>query len=281
MRTFQTPNPISVRISLQAGSVYIRTIPEGRTVVEVLPADPGSQADVAAAAATRVDCTRDRLTVESPRHRWWQAFGGGAAVVVQVDLPEGSLLELQGGAVEFDCTGTFGETRVQLAAGGARLGSTQTLRADTASGDLEVDQVIGDLRVRSASGNVRAGAVSGTVDVKSASGNVTLGQTDGTVRLIGASSDISVERALGSVGIKLASGNVRIGQAVRGSISLHAASGGLDLGVPEGTAARLDLTSGSGRVHSSLPPSAGPEPADERLEVHVRTGSGDVLVRRA
>ncbi|HEX3829666.1 MAG TPA: DUF4097 family beta strand repeat-containing protein [Sporichthyaceae bacterium] len=281
MRTFETPDPISVRISLQAGSVYVRTIPDGATVVEVRPADPGSPADVAAAAAIRVDCTHDRLTVEGPRHRWWQAFGGGAAVAVHVDLPEGSRLELQGGAVEFECAGTFGETRVQLAAGGARIGSTQTLRADTASGDLVVDRVIGDLRVRSASANVRVGDVGGIVDVKSASGNVTLGQTGGTVRLIGASSDISVERALGSVGIKLASGNVRIGQAVRGSISLHAASGGLDLGIAQGTAARLDVTSGSGRVHSSLAATTGPEPADELLEVHVRTGSGDVSVRRA
>jgi hypothetical protein len=281
MQTFETPGPISVRISLQAGSVHLRATPEGRTVVEVHPADPNSPADVAAAAATRVDCARDRLVVEGPRHRWWQAFGGGAAVAVHVDLPEDSRLELQGGSVDFECTGTFGEARLQLAAGGARLGSTRTLRADTASGEVSVDRVIGDLRVRSASGNICAGEVSGTVDVKSASGSVNLGQTGGTVRLIGASSDVSVERALGSVGIKLASGNVRIGQAVRGSVTLHAASAGLDLGIPQGTAARLDVTSGSGRVHSLLPPATGPEPADELLEVQVRTGSGDVLVHRA
>jgi hypothetical protein len=263
MRTFETPNPITARICIQAGAVHLRTVPEGRTVVEVRPADPDSAADAAAAAATRIDCTGDRLTVESPRHRWWLAFGGGASVVVHVDLPEGSRLELQGGSVDFDCPGSFDEARVQLAAGQARIGSTRTLRADTASADLVVDRVSGDLRVRSASGTVRVGEARGTVDVKSASG------------------DVILDRALGAVGMKLASGNVRIGAAVRGSVSLHAASGGLDLGIPHGTAARLDLTSGSGRVHSSLPQSTGPEPADELLEVHVRTGSGDILVHRA
>jgi hypothetical protein len=71
MRTFQTPSPITARICLQAGTVHLRTAHEGRTIVEVRPADPDSPADVAAAAATRVDCAADRLTVESPRHRWW------------------------------------------------------------------------------------------------------------------------------------------------------------------------------------------------------------------
>src|SRR5581483_1688235 len=176
---------------------------------------------------------------------------------------EGSRLELQGGSVEFDCTGRYGETRIQIAAGRVVLHTCGTVKAD------------------SASGNVVVGEVTGTVDVKSASGNVTLGQTGGDVRLIGASSDINLDRALSSVGIKLASGNVRIGSALRGSVSLHAASGGLELGVPEGTAAKLDVTSGSGRVHSSLPPATGPDPADQLLEVPVRTGSGDVRVHRA
>jgi hypothetical protein len=281
MPTFQTPEPIGVRVCLQAGAVAIRTSTTGVTSVEVQPADPASQADVAATSATRVDCDRGRLTIEAPHHKWWQAFGGGASVAVTVEVPEGSRLELQGGAVDFDCTGRYGETRIQIASGHVVLGTTGPIKADTASGDVVADRVLGDLRVRSASGNVRVGEVTGTVDVKSASGNVTLGQTGGDVRLIGASSDVNLDRALSSVGIKLASGNVRIGSAVRGSISLHAASGGLELGVPEGTAAKLDVTSGSGRVHSSLPPATGPAPADQLLEVHVRTGSGDVLVHRA
>jgi len=281
MPTFSTPEPIGVRVCLQAGTVVIRTSTNGATTVEVHPADPTSQGDLAAASATRVDCSRGRLTIEAPRHKWWHAFGGAACVAVTVEVPEGSRLELQGGSVEFDCTGRYGETRIQIAAGRVVLHTCGTVKADTASGDVVVERVLGDLRVRSASGNVRVGEVTGTVDVKSASGNVTLGQTGGDVRLIGASSDINLDRALSSVGIKLASGNVRIGSALRGSVSLHAASGGLELGVPEGTAAKLDVTSGSGRVHSSLPPATGPDPADQLLEVHVRTGSGDVRVHRA
>jgi hypothetical protein len=261
--TFETPDPIAVRISIQAGTVHIRTVPEGRTTVDVRPTDPASAADSAAAAAARVDCTRDRLTVEGPRHRWWQAFGGGASVDVHVDLPEGSRLELQGGSVEFECTGSFGDSRVQLASGQARIASTAGLRVETASGELIVDRVAGDLRVRSASGNVRVGEVDGTVDVKAASANV------------------SLERVASSVAMKLASGNARIGSAVRGSVSVYAASGGLELGIPHGTSARLDVVSGSGRVHSSLPSAGGPRPADDLLEVHVRTGSGDILVHRA
>jgi hypothetical protein len=64
-------------------------------------------------------------------------------------------------------------------------------------------------------------------------------------------------------------------------VSVQTGSGEVVVGIAEGTAAQLDLRTGSGDVRNSLTPSDGPADGDETLVVHARTGSGDVIVARA
>ena len=74
---------------------------------------------------------------------------------------------------------------------------------------------------------------------------------------------------------------MRVGQAVRGSLVLETAYGEVEAGVREGTAAWLDVDSGSGHVRNLLTETEGPEGADETVEIHARTSYGDIVVRRA
>jgi hypothetical protein len=66
-----------------------------------------------------------------------------------------------------------------------------------------------------------------------------------------------------------------------GVISAQTSSGDVEVGIAEGTAARLDLTTGSGVLTNQLEPSDGPADGDDTLIVHVRTGSGDVDIHRS
>ncbi|HET7664803.1 MAG TPA: hypothetical protein VFK56_01695, partial [Mycobacterium sp.] len=78
-----------------------------------------------------------------------------------------------------------------------------------------------------------------------------------------------------------ASGDVTVATAVNGGVSVRTASGQVVVGIAEGTAARLDLRTGSGEVRNSLAPSDGPAAGDQTLAVHARTGSGDIVIQRA
>ncbi len=62
---------------------------------------------------------------------------------------------------------------------------------------------------------------------------------------------------------------------------MQSGSGDTHVGVEEGTAAKLELRTHSGEVRNSLKPSDGPVEGDETLRVHVKTGSGDIIVSRA
>ncbi|WP_204079302.1 hypothetical protein [Mycobacterium riyadhense] len=107
----------------------------------------------------------------------------------------------------------------------------------------------------------------------------------GLSRLLGlcqaASGSPTVDTLRGSVESSTASGSVAVSAAIRGAVSVQTGSGEVAVGVPEGTAARLHVTTGSGVVTNQLQPSEGPERGDQTLVLQMRSGSGDVNIHRA
>jgi len=67
----------------------------------------------------------------------------------------------------------------------------------------------------------------------------------------------------------------------RGLTSLKTAFGTVEIGIHDGTAARLDVHTKFGRIHNGLDAADGPAPAEETVEVHARTSYGDIVIRRA
>jgi hypothetical protein len=70
---------------------------------------------------------------------------------------------------------------------------------------------------------------------------------------------------------------------VRGKVSATSKNGSVEVGIREGSAARLELNTGVGRLHNELESSDAPaagEPVD-KVEVCASTKLGDVSIRRA
>jgi hypothetical protein len=64
-------------------------------------------------------------------------------------------------------------------------------------------------------------------------------------------------------------------------VDLAFGSGPVEIGLPAGVAAQVDIISGTGEVHSDLPVEPAPAPAERTIRVRVRTGSGAVSLLRA
>jgi hypothetical protein len=73
---------------------------------------------------------------------------------------------------------------------------------------------------------------------------------------------------------------VRLGEAGRSSVVLESKLGDLEVGIPEGTAAWLDVRTVAGRVHNALEATEAPDSKAETVEVRGRTTAGDVVIRR-
>lgn len=154
--------------------------------------------------------------------------------------------------------------------------------ADIASGasDVTLDHVDGDLRLRYGAGNVSVQRVTGSVEARSGSGSARFGEIGGALRCGCGSGRVEVGTIHGLARFRAGSGDAHLA-AVFGDVDVATGSGGLSVGLPEGRPARLDVTTGSGRVNSELPIVSVPTSKGRPIRVRARTGSGDIRLFRA
>ena len=92
---------------------------------------------------------------------------------------------------------------------------------------------------------------------------------------------IATDHARAAVTASTAHGDIRLGDLVSGAVTLRSGAGRIEVGIRPGTAARLDLHTSYGRVHSDLEATPTPTESEQRAEVRARTGFGDILVHRS
>ncbi|GAA4528343.1 DUF4097 family beta strand repeat-containing protein [Amycolatopsis samaneae] len=281
MPIFETPEPVSVELELGVGDVRISASDRTDTVVEVRPTNEADQSDVKAAQQVRVDYANGVLDIKGPKSRVFDFSRKTRSVTVSVELPTGSRVNGDVQVGGFHGTGRFGDCRFKTSVGNFQLERTGSLRLDTATGHITVDEVAGDLEIHTSSGKVRVGAVEGSAVTKNSNGDTEIDTVGGDVRARAANGDIVVGRVRGSVEAKTANGSVRVGEVARGTATLDTAMGGIDVGIAEGTAAWLEVRTGFGQVHNLLESTSRPGESDETVEVRASTSFGDITVRRA
>lgn len=286
MPIYPTTEPISVSIQLGSGLVQIEASDRTDTVVEVSPADPLSESDTKAAAETEVDFTDGRLRVTAPRHRgqgWgWGWFTDLGSIDIRIGLPAGSRVEAIGEMARFRCSGTLAACSLKTGAGDIDVGESAALyHLNTAFGDITVGRGSGHAEATTGSGRIAIREIDGTAELKSGNGEISVGQVTGDLKARSGNGSITVDRALAGVTAKTACGSVRISEVTRGSVVIETAAGELEVGIREGSAAWLDVSSLSGRVRNSLAAADDPGPAGETVEVKARTAFGDIVIRRA
>jgi DUF4097 and DUF4098 domain-containing protein YvlB len=280
MPTFDTPEPIFAAIDIGAGHVRISAGDRSDTVVEVLPTDDSEDADVKAAEQTRVEYGNGRLLVKGPKRKLRSPLRRNASIDVIVELPTDSRVDAKAWA-DVRSEGRLGDSVFDSAAGDVRLDQTGRLKLRTAAGNVSVARSVGHADVGTAAGKIWIGEIDGMAVAKTSSGDVAVGEVTGDLRLNTAYGDITVDRALATVVAKTAYGSVRIGEVSRGSVMLATGFGDMEVGIADGTAAWLDVSSGFGSVRSDLDAADGPEPTGETVEVRARTGYGDIVIRRS
>ncbi|MFF0217193.1 DUF4097 family beta strand repeat-containing protein [Streptomyces vinaceus] len=278
MPSFDTPEPISATARVEAGSIQFVAGDRTDTVVEVRPRDPKKDLDVRTAEQTEVTCSGSVLTVRTPKSN---LFGRTGVVDVSVELPAGSRIDMTGSWTQVFGEGRLGEVRVKTSSGDVRLDTTGPLHLKASHGSITVDRVEGSAEITTSSGSLRVGLVDGPAVLKNSHGTTTVGAAIGELRVSGANGDIEIRRAEDSVTATTAHGMLRLGEVVRGTVQLDTSYGAIEVGVREGTAAWLDVSSTSGQVRNGLTPSESPEGGEETVHIRARTRHGNIDVRRA
>ncbi|MDX3588944.1 DUF4097 domain-containing protein [Streptomyces europaeiscabiei] len=282
MPSFDTPEPISTTAHVEAGSIQFTAGDRLDTVVEVRPRDAKKDLDVRTAAQTEVTFVSGVLTVRTPKpNLLGLGIGRTGTVDVTVELPTDSHIDMTGAWAQVLGEGRLGEVRVKTSSGDVRLDTTGPLHLTASHGSITVDRVVGRAEITTSSGSMRVGLVDGPAVLKNSHGTTTVGAATGELRVRGANGDIDIARAEDSVTASTAHGTLRVGEVARGTVQLETSYGAIEVGVREGTAAWLDVSSNSGQVRNTLTVSEAPDTTGDTVEVRARTRYGNIDIRRA
>ena len=265
MFTFETPQAISVDLSVEFGGARIYAGDRQTTVVEVRPSSAARKADVEAAEATRVQFSGGRLEVRAPAPKPWRLglFGKPGAIDVVIQVPSGSQVQGSTAYGDFDAEGVLGNCSLKTSYG--------TLRVEAAEA----------LTLHSNAGNITAGRVAGVAELSTSWGDLRIGETSAPATLKTSGGDIRVERAGEGINARTAYGAIHVARAVRGQLELATSYGDVEVGVADGTATFLELRSGHGGVRNQLERLDDPTPPEEVLKVRAQTNYGDIKIFRA
>ena len=287
LSTFTTPSAIAVALDLYVADVRFAVSDRTDTVVEVSPGDPAKAADVKAAENTRVEydeATRTLSVVsKKPRSRFVNfSSRRPESINLLIQLPTDSDVRGEADLGDFQADGVLGTVELKTDLGSLRFAETGPLSLRYGVGTITVEGISGAASVHTGSGDIRIGAVDGTAEISNSNGKVRVGVVTGPANVKASNGSVFVERALSDLTAASANGEVQVGEVVRGKVEVSSKNGSVEVGVREGSAAWLELSTDVGRVYNELAAADAPAAGDPADQVEVRAGTklGDVTVRR-
>jgi hypothetical protein len=250
-RTFDTPQPPELEVSIPAGKIEIRTAEGDETHLAV-------DGDERLLEEVEIRQDGERVVV-AYRGRAKHGFSlaplarmfGGDGLHVRATVPHAARVVVK-----------------------------------TASADTEIAGRLASLELGSVSGDVRVhGEIAGDATVKTVSGDARLERVGGDLSLQTVSGDLRAGSLAGSAETKTVSGDIRLEAVQAGDVRFTSVSGDVEIGIVQGSAVDVDAGSTSGELSSELPlssePPAGPSGGGPTVVVRGRTVSGDVRLFRA
>ncbi|WP_327004837.1 DUF4097 family beta strand repeat-containing protein [Dactylosporangium sp. NBC_01737] len=270
MTTFATPGPIAATVQVAGARVHVTASDRADTVVLVEPIDKANQVDVKVAGGTKVDFAGGRLSVKTT-----VSGDKDGSVAVTIELPAGSSLVAYLAHSTVQADGSFGECELHMAKGRVRLDRIDALQANIAAGEVAVGHIAGHARIEGSTVAARIAEVEGAVGLSTSGGQLWIGHASADLDLSSGSGGFDIDRADGSVTAKTGDGAIRIGRLTRGQAELLNHAGNIEVGIGEGSTARVDADSKRGSVRNSVASQANPD-----VKVHARTRHGDIIVQR-
>jgi DUF4097 and DUF4098 domain-containing protein YvlB len=274
--TFETPAPVRLSVENPKGRIRIFAEATETTRIELIATDAAARARVDEAEVTQ---SGEEIVVRIPR-MGPALFGFWSSIEVVIHVPSESSAVLSTGSGLVETNGRLDDVRATSGSGAVRLGACGEIHARTGSGEIIIDSARGSVDAETGSGRIVVGEVGEDVRILTGSGHAELTRANGSAKLKTASGSIDVSEAGNAVDAFAVSGNVRVRRADHGCVRAKAISGRISVGVANGTAALLDISTVSGHVHSDLDRGTPPVAGEKHVELTLRTMSGSVNVAR-
>jgi len=130
------------------------------------------------------------------------------------------------------------------------------LVVSTASADVDVSGIDGDVEIRTTSGDIGLDDIGGRLTLETLSGDIRLGGRSGPARVTTMSGDITLRGVRDDVNVHTTSGDVMLGMDRAARVDVESISGSITFDGSATDDARLQLTTHSGNVTLRLPEGA-------------------------
>jgi DUF4097 and DUF4098 domain-containing protein YvlB len=312
------------RVTVAAEGLRRIEVDNSRGVIEARPGTAGTVSVVAvktvrAPSAETARRLADRITVETRRDAgawrlvvrypqreqirigWRELFSGvdlpSMQVRVTIEVPPGVdlLLKTVSGellSVEVPnpqaLESTSGDIEIRETRGPVRVSSVSGEIAASLGGPGRLRSTSGDVEVRGARGPLEVNTTSGEIDVRDAADSLSLGSVSGGITVVGAlrgvragttSGTVTARDVAGSVALGTSSGDIvaTLGPDVR-RLEAATTSGDIELRVHPSAGATFDLRTSNGTLDADLPITVD-SVTRRRLTGRVGTGSTPVFLR--
>ncbi len=202
------------------------------------------------------------VSVRAHHHGRLPALFRPGAVELVIEAPTGSHVTANTGYANLVAEGHWGAVRVRSSYGDVRLDEGDQVEIATSGGTVAVG-IAHAAAIRNSHGPIRIIDARGRCTIRNSSGDTAVVKSDGEVR------------------IRSSYGQVMVDSAVGGSLEVVTSYGAADIGIAPGTAVRLDAHTSNGRLSNALTSTGEPEGATRRLVLQVRSGWGDIVLRRS
>lgn len=266
MRTFETPGPVLLTVSSPSGEISIGSTDERESSVDLIALrddDTTREAIAETLVELRPRGDGHELVVEVPR-KSRMFLGREPRIRIDVRVPHGSDVSFKTASAEVRATGTYGTVHGKSASGDVTIEAATEVRVDSASGDVQADNVTGDAKLKTASGDVRLGRVGGSLSAQVVSG------------------DVTARTVANGAFVQGVSGDVELDAVHQGDVEVKTVSGDVVVGIEKGSRVHVDVATVSGDLRSSVELSDSPTDGEgPYVDVRGRTVSGDFVVSRA
>jgi DUF4097 and DUF4098 domain-containing protein YvlB len=232
------------------------------------------------------------------------------SIVVASDLPKGSRLEpMFGGDAATPARGVkmFVEAANKMAAPGGtveiRLPINARITIVSATADIDVSGLLGQVKVNMAGGTIRVSGNPKTLQVEGIDAAITVDGTPEWMRLTTAEGDITVRGGSPDAGFNTVTGNIRvtdgalerakfettsgtvtfIGELVRGSaVNIDTHSGAIDLQFGPKASATVEAVSTNGTIENfwhKQQPTTSRDGRGQEINMQMGNGEGRVVIR--
>ena len=208
----------------------------------------------------------------------------------EVTVPKQTSLTVKTGSGSQTIASLAGSVNANAGSGSVTIGNTSgAVDVRTGSGSIKVDGGTGKVNASAGSGSIHLGRVSGKVSVSTGSGSIDIASADNAaVEVSTGSGQIEINGLKGGVTASASSGSIYVNGTPTSDWQLQTSSGSITLGIPDGSAFRVQANTSSGSIntdHKVAITSAGRREltgtvGNGGVLVSARTSSGSIRIRR-